>query len=286
MPVAQASRFARRARSRRSARVPNRAQRRALSPRPARGAELLYRKVLRRLAREFAAVVNDVLADVLHHVAAPPVPEWARADAVGASELRRRLTGAIASRLDFAHLEHVVGDVATRTDRKALAELRRLFPRLSLKSQVPGGTDTGIVIAWRRENVQAITSLFGRQTERLELLLENNEFLRVEDLSERIQQVLGVTEAKADLLARDQSMKLTAQVTQAKQRAAGIEKFVWTTVGDERVRESHEELDGQTFSWDDLPTVDGEPGVAPGTQYGCRCTPYPVVTLLDDPDLD
>lgn len=282
MAVAQASRFARRARTRRAARVPSRAQRRALVPRPPAGAILLYRSALRRLAAEFAAIVDSVLSDVLHHVAHG---DSLRTDAVGAGELRRRLTGAVASRLDFSHLERTVGEVATRTDKKALAELRRTFPRLSLKNQIPGG-DVGVVIAWRRRNVDLVKSLFQKQTAKLELLLENNEFLRVEDLADRIVSVLGVTEEKADLLARDQTLKLNAQITEAKQRGAGITSFVWTTSGDERVRESHDELDGQTFSWDDLPTVDGEPSVAPGTQYGCRCTPYPVVTLLDDPDLD
>lgn len=65
MAVAEASRFRRRARKRRASRVPSRAQRRASTPRPPAGAILLYRSALRRLASEFAAGVNDVLADGL-----------------------------------------------------------------------------------------------------------------------------------------------------------------------------------------------------------------------------
>lgn len=264
MAVARASRFRRRARARRASRVPSRAQRRASSPRPPAGAILLYRSALRRLASEFAAIVNDVLGDVLHHVAHGD--SW-RTDAVGASELRRRLASAIASRLDLSHLERLTGEVATRTERRAQQEVARLVPRLTLRSQIPGG-DLGIVLKWRRDNVDLVRSLFQRQTTQLEYVLNNNEFLRVEDLADRIQQVLGVTEDKADLLARDQTLRLSSQVTIAKQQAAGVSKFIWSTSGDERVRESHEELDGQTFSFDDPPVVDGE-AILPGQAYGC-----------------
>jgi SPP1 gp7 family putative phage head morphogenesis protein len=279
--VALASRFASRARTRRSARVPSRAQRRAAAPRPAAGASLLYRKALRALARRFRSIVDEVLDGVLHHVSHG---DSLRTDAVGPSELRRRLTSAIASRLDLSHLERLTGEIASRTERKAQQEVARLVPRLTLRSQIPGG-EYGVVQAWRRENVDLIRTLFERQTRRLEAILENNEFLRVEDLADRIQSVLGVTESKADLLSRDQSLRLSSQVTVAKQRSAGITKFIWSTTGDERVRESHEELDGQTFSYDDPPVVDGE-AILPGQAYGCRCVPYPVVSLLDDPDLD
>lgn len=281
MAVAGASRFARRARARRAARVPSRAQRRALTPRPPAGAILLYRSALRRLAAAFAAIVDDVLSDVLHHVAhGPPI----RTDAVGAGELRRRLTGAIASRLDLSHLERLTGEVAGRTEKKAQREVARLVPRLTLRSQIPG-SDLGIVQAWRRSNVDLVRSLFAKQTERLESILNNNDFVRVEELADRIQQVLGVTESKAELLARSQTLRLNGQITEAKHRAAGISSFVWTTSSDERVRESHEELDGQTFSYDDPPVVDGE-AILPGFAPNCRCTAYPVITLLDDPDLD
>lgn len=43
-------------------------------------------------------------------------------------------------------------------------------------------------------------------------------------------------------------------------------KYIWHTVGDGKVRSSHAERDGKTFSWDD-PPEGGHPGEAPN----CRC---------------
>ncbi len=42
--------------------------------------------------------------------------------------------------------------------------------------------------------------------------------------------------------------------------------YIWRTVGDSKVRSSHAERDGKTFSWD-APPEGGHPGEA----YNCRC---------------
>ena len=41
------------------------------------------------------------------------------------------------------------------------------------------------------------------------------------------------------------------------------EKYVWVTVGDDKVRPEHEALDGEIRTWYDTPH--------PGEEYGCRC---------------
>ena len=41
------------------------------------------------------------------------------------------------------------------------------------------------------------------------------------------------------------------------------EKYVWATVGDDKVRPEHEALDGEVRTWYDTPR--------PGEEYGCRC---------------
>lgn len=43
--------------------------------------------------------------------------------------------------------------------------------------------------------------------------------------------------------------------------------YVWSTVGDHKVRDSHAARDGEVFSWSDPPE-----GGHPGEDYGCRCT--------------
>lgn len=41
------------------------------------------------------------------------------------------------------------------------------------------------------------------------------------------------------------------------------EKYIWVTVGDDKVRPEHEALDGEIRTWYDTPH--------PGEEYGCRC---------------
>lgn len=94
---------------------------------------------------------------------------------------------------------------------------------------------------------------------------------RVEDIAKDIQERSGVSESKAELIARDQTLKLNGAINKTRQENAGVTKYIWNTSHDERVRESHRELDGQTFSWSDPP----EPG-HPGEDIQCRCIAIPI----------
>lgn len=80
-------------------------------------------------------------------------------------------------------------------------------------------------------------------------------------------------------IARDQTAKLNADITKAQQQDAGIKEYIWSTVGDERVRESHKRLNGKKFSWDDPPETDGGRRCHPGKDYNCRCIARPVFNL-------
>ena len=67
------------------------------------------------------------------------------------------------------------------------------------------------------------------------------------DLVQQIKDIGKTTEKRAIFIARDQSSKLNAALTQARHEDVGITKYTWSTSGDERVRESHAEKDGQVF---------------------------------------
>lgn len=128
------------------------------------------------------------------------------------------------------------------------------------------------VAAWRKENTDLIVSLCKDQVADLKAsILERTQGLRVEEIRGLIQERFGVSESRADLIARDQTLKLNAQMTQENYKRANVNRYVWTTTRDERVREEHAELDGQIFSFDDPP----EPG-NPGEDFQCRCTAFPV----------
>ena len=108
---------------------------------------------------------------------------------------------------------------------------------------------------------------------------------RHEDLAEDIEHIGDVTESRAELIARDQTSKANAAFNKVRQTSVGIERYVWQTAEDERVRESHADLDGQTFAWDDPPTVDGEIS-NPGEPINCRCVAAPVLDLDDESEAD
>ena len=99
------------------------------------------------------------------------------------------------------------------------------------------------------------------------------------DLARDIEERFGVAESRARLIARDQVGKFYGKVNTLRQRAMGVERFVWRTVGDERVRDEHTDREiesdpeqgGTPYSYDDPPE-----GELPGEPINCRCFPEPV----------
>jgi len=69
--------------------------------------------------------------------------------------------------------------------------------------------------------------------------------------------------------------KLNGRFTQERQTDAGIDSYVWRTMEDERVRETHDAVDGQTFPWSAPP--EETDNNHPGEDYQCRCWAEPVL---------
>lgn len=91
------------------------------------------------------------------------------------------------------------------------------------------------------------------------------------DLVQQIKDIGKTTEKRAIFIARDQSSKLNAALTQARHEDVGITKYTWSTSGDERVRESHVEKDGQVFEYANPSADTGHPG----HDFNCRCVAIP-----------
>ena len=100
-------------------------------------------------------------------------------------------------------------------------------------------------------------------------------------IGKAIQEKYGIERRHAQFIARDQMAKLNAEITQAQQKDAGIEEYVWSTSDDIRVRERHKELDGTRQKWSEPPVVDKRTGRRehPGQDYNCRCVALPVFNL-------
>lgn len=82
----------------------------------------------------------------------------------------------------------------------------------------------------------------------------------------------GVALSRAKIIARDQIATLNGALTKQRQTELGVRDFIWRTSQDERVRSSHEALEGRRFSWAQ-PPAEG----FPGQPILCRCTAEPVL---------
>lgn len=124
-------------------------------------------------------------------------------------------------------------------------------------------------------NVQLINSLIDEATNKVQttVLTGFQTGRRWEEIAKDLEEYVdnGVAN-RARFIARDQISKLNGQVTQERQKNLGISQYIWRTSLDERVRDSHRELEGTKHSWDDPPSVGH-----PGEDFQCRCTAEPVL---------
>lgn len=126
--------------------------------------------------------------------------------------------------------------------------------------------------AFVKSNVRLITKLkeesFGRVAEAVNRGVSRGNTLK--SITEEVQKAANVTKGRAKLIARDQVSSLNAEITKIRQKDAGLNKYVWSTSLDERVRDEHANNEGRVFSWDDPP-----PEGHPGEDINCRCVALP-----------
>lgn len=108
--------------------------------------------------------------------------------------------------------------------------------------------------------------------------------MRGEELTKHIQAVApGVSISKAQLVARTETAKTQAAVTQVRSEELGIKWYVWRSSEDQRVRSSHAHMDGVLCSYSAPPapeTLIGEKSqgyYGPGEIFNCRCYAEPLI---------
>lgn len=149
---------------------------------------------------------------------------------------------------------------------------------------------SGRSTAFIRENVRLISRIPAAQHEDVEaMVLDAVRGAKPgKSLGDDIRDRFAMSERHARFIARDQIGKYHADVNHTRQRALGVRRFIWRTVGDERVRgdpsgkyptaePSHFDLDGEMFDYDDPPVPPGADGpLLPGQDYSC----FPGETLV------
>lgn len=174
------------------------------------------------------------------------------------------------------------------------ATVPRLYSRMALEVRMANreaaiknlgmmpGADLVIerkVLEAREANIQLVENAGRDYAQSVRDVFEDPESfgLSVAELKDRLLAKGDISAARAELIARDQVLKLNAQVNQARQEAAGVEEYVWSTVGDDRVRPTHRAHEGRRYRWDTPPERTGHPG----HDVQCRCVPIPVLDEFD-----
>ena len=135
----------------------------------------------------------------------------------------------------------------------------------------PGLAD--VLDGFTKDNVRLVKSLKRDYLDRIEGSVKRGfrAGLRHEEVAKEIRRETGVVKKRAKLIARDQIASINGELSRSRQTANGIRRFVWRTSGDERVRDEHQALEGQVFSWET-----GSPEGFPGQPVNCRCYAEPV----------
>jgi SPP1 gp7 family putative phage head morphogenesis protein len=252
-----------------------------------------YRKALRKLASDMGKRVQEIIVPELPGL----LPGDRRADsdfhldetiAEKVARLIASVRYSLDDEFDEADLKALIESAASEINgfnRLQVAEMFKSILGVDLLSAQPDLSET--LAAFVGENVSLITSVreqFLGQVEQVILRgaragLRHEEVARqlVGEAMDGFVSRLGVAESRAELIARDQTNKLYGQLTELRQTEAGVEKYVWRTAMDERVREEHQALEGETFAWDDPPS-EGHPG----EPINCRCYAEPVIPGAQD----
>jgi SPP1 gp7 family putative phage head morphogenesis protein len=133
------------------------------------------------------------------------------------------------------------------------------------------------------KNIDEVSNLWKNHGDEVRNLVKENiaKGTRYSDLAKEIEKKTGVDEKRAESWARDQSQRFVSEQESIRAKNAGFPGFFWRTQRDSRVRDTHrhykgKDLDGQYFTWDNLPVLNqqgtGMPGpLEPGQDYYCRC---------------
>lgn len=242
------------------------------------------RRAETRYASDLRGIMSGVHAGYLKALA-PHI----RAIAAKGSPVRHDGVTSHGRELDFLgvkvrdHIRKTVGPafdrMAAEVDRSNKAAAKALIgitPQISVWPQIA---------TFREANIQLMENAAVSYADQARAVLDDPETfgLRVEEIADLLQQRGVASESRAELIARDQTLKLNAQLNETRQRGAGVGSYTWSGSLDNRERESHRALEGQVFSWD-APPVTNEDGDTnhPGEDFQCRCVALPMIEGLED----
>ena len=133
------------------------------------------------------------------------------------------------------------------------------------------------------ENVEySVKNFTSKEVNKLREMVEYNLYYgynKNSSLIDRIQKEFNITYNRAKFIARQETNLLTSHLAEMRLKSAGINHYKWQTSHDERVRDSHKDLDGKIFSWDNPPIVNKKGDRKnPGEDFNCYAKDTEVLT--------
>lgn len=172
-------------------------------------------------------------------------------------------------------------DTAQATSSKTLhSSLQQLAGGMSLKTSLVTGTLKETTKAAVTQNVSIIKSIAAQYLQKVEgaVMRSITTGNGLQDLVPQLENLSGQTHRRARNIALDQTRKVYNCVNRDRMLALGLKKFTWHHSGGRaEPREDHVEMDGNVYSFDNLPVIDqrtGERGI-PGQAVNCGCTMSP-----------
>lgn len=242
-----------------------------------RGLEIRYSAFLTRIQKEVNKQIRAELAPLLKTILA------LRQDAIDdivkqTFETALRVNNVIDKFLDPGRL--VAGVTKQGRDITAFNAKKydkKVYRILGLNN-LPAGVELGIVNGWTIENIELIKDVNVEQVQKIRALMFRSvrDGARASDITSAIAKIMRSSVNRAALIARDQTLKLNGQLDRVKQQNAGLDRYIWRTSKDERVRAKHQAREGKSYTW-----KSGPPGGShPGQEVQCRCTAEPDLEAL------
>lgn len=240
----------------------------------------------RRIEREYSQAIARILVRLpdAENIRSPAellaaVENWS-----GSAVFKKSLQAVVASWITH------INDGNSRSWREAArkSSKSRLIYQ-SLQKELAG--TAGVKIAEiAKKNAKHISSLPLELAERATQYITDQAFkgVRSEELAkELLTRYKHLSESRAKLIARTESSKAQTALTRVRSEDLGLVWYIWTTSKDQRVRESHEHMDGVIINWNDPPSPEALAGERSygnyhaGDTFNCRCYPRPLLSPGD-----
>ena len=102
--------------------------------------------------------------------------------------------------------------------------------------------------------------------------------MRASEVADKIMASGDVAKSRADTIARTEIHKAWSSLTQSRAQYVGANQYIWRTAGDEIVRDSHAEMDGQVCDFNSPPTLSDGDSYNAGEGVNCRCYAEPIIS--------